>query len=109
MDIKAARGPIEIRNSALTTATNTARLSSAAKEFESVLLGQWLKDAEASFASVPGSEEDDAGGEQMKEFAMQNVAGDFVQRGGIGIAAMVESALAKQETPQLARSEGGRR
>jgi Rod binding domain-containing protein len=87
-------------------ASNTARLSSAAKEFESVLLGQWLKDAEASFGSVPGSEENDAGGDQMKEFAMQHVAADIVERGGIGIAALVESALAKQETPQNIPSEG---
>lgn len=88
------------------TATNAARLSSAAKEFESVLLGQWLKDAESSFGSVPGSEEDDdAGGEQMKQFAMQHVATDIVQRGGIGIAAMVENALAKQETTEVAPAQ----
>jgi Rod binding domain-containing protein len=86
--------------------SNTARLSSAAKEFESVLLGQWLKDAESTFGSVPGSEEDDAGGEQMKEFAMQHVASDIADRGGIGIAPMVERALAKQETPQVTQTNG---
>lgn len=97
---------LETGNSPLPPATNTARLSSAAKEFESVLLGQWLKDAESSFGTVPGSEEDDAGGAQMKEFAMQHVAADIAARGGIGIASMVESALAKQETPQAAPAEG---
>ena len=85
---------------------NTARLSSAAKEFESVLLGQWLKDAESSFGSVPGSEEDDACGEQMKEFAMQHVATEITDRGGIGIAPMVERALAKQETSKVPKSGG---
>jgi Rod binding domain-containing protein len=85
--------------------TNTARLSSAAKEFESVLLGQWLKDAESSFGSVPGSEEDDAGGEQMKEFAMQHVAAEFTNRGGIGIASMVEKALAASETTQTTNAK----
>lgn len=98
--------PLENRDLSLSTRPETSRLSAAAKEFESVLLGQWLKDAESSFGSVPGSEEDDAGGEQMKEFAMQHVATDIVERGGIGIAAMVESALAKQETPQGAPAEG---
>lgn len=85
---------------------NTARLSSAAKEFESVLLGQWLKDAEATFGSVPGSEEDDPGGEQMKDFAMQHVATEITDRGGIGIAPMVERALAKQETPKVPQGGG---
>lgn len=108
MNVIAPGGPLATGNS-LTTANSTARLSSAAKEFESVLLGQWLKDAESSFGSVPGSQDDDAGGEQMKEFAMQHVAADIAARGGIGIAAMVESALAKQETPQVAPAEGARR
>lgn len=86
--------------------SDTARLSSAAKEFESVLLGQWLKDAESTFGSVPGSEEDDAGGQQMKDFAMQHLASEFTDRGGIGIAPMVERALAKQETPKVPQGGG---
>jgi len=76
------------------------RVSSAAKEFESVLLGEWLRDAESTFGSVPGGEDDDAGGEQMKDFAMQHLATEFTNRGGIGIASMVEKALAKQEVPK---------
>jgi Rod binding domain-containing protein len=106
MNVIAPGSLLETGNSLPTTTANTARLSSAAKEFESVLLGQWLKDAESSFGSVPGSEEDDAGGQQMKEFAMQHVATDIAQRGGIGIAAIVESALAKQEIPQVVPGEG---
>jgi len=93
-------------NSLVYTASNAARISSAAKEFESVLLGQWLKDAESTFGSVPGSEEDDAGGEQMKDFAMQHVATEITDRGGIGIAPMVEKALAKQELPNGPKSGG---
>lgn len=95
-------------NSLMHSATDTARLTSAAKEFESVLLGQWLKDAESSFGSVPGSEEEDSGGEQMKDFAMQHVATDITNRGGIGIAPMVEKALAKQEMLEVPKSGEGR-
>jgi Rod binding domain-containing protein len=84
---------------------NAGRLTSAAKEFESILLGQWLKDAESTFGSVPGSEEEDQGADQMKEFAMQHVATEITDRGGIGIAPIVAKALAKQETPQITRSE----
>jgi Rod binding domain-containing protein len=93
-------------NFAARAGNNTERLSSAAKEFESMLLGQWLKDAESSFGSVPGSEEDDACGEQMKEFAMQHVAAEITDRGGIGIAPMVERALAKQETSKVPQGGG---
>ena len=109
MSVIAPAGPLGVANSSIAAASNTARLSSAAKEFESVLLGQWLKEAESSFGSVPGSEEDDAGGEQMKEFAMQHVAAEITDRGGIGIAPMVEKALAKQETQELSQSGGGGR
>ena len=79
------------------------RASSAAKEFESVLLGQWLRNAESTFGSVPGSEDDDAGGQQMKDFAMQHMATELANRGGIGIAPMVERALAVQEVPHAAK------
>ena len=102
-------GNLPVTDSPLPNSTsNTARLSSAAKEFESVLLGQWLKEAESTFGSVPGSEEDDAGGEQMKEFAMQHVASDITDRGGIGIAPMVERAIAKQETQRVTQMDGER-
>lgn len=84
-------------------------LASAAKEFESILLSQWLKEAESTFGSVPGNEEDDSGGEQMRDFAMQHVATDVTNRGGIGIAPIVEKALLKQETPQVAPKPEGRR
>ena len=106
MDVTMLGNPQPGGSSPADTSTKTARLSSAAKEFESILLGQWLKGAESSFGSVPGSEEDDAGGEQMKEFAMQHVATAITNSGGIGIARMVEKALAKQQASQPASNAG---
>ena len=71
------------------------RISSAAQEFESVLLGQWLQAAESSFGSAPGGQEDaDAGGEQIQGFAVQQLAGRLAGSGGIGIAKLVQNALA---------------
>lgn len=67
----------------------------AAKEFESVLLGQWLKDAQSSFATMPGNEDEDAAAGQTMDFAMQHLAKEIAARGGIGIASLVESALRK--------------
>lgn len=83
-----------------------AHLTSAAEEFESVLLGQWLKDAESTFGSIPGGEEDDPGGDQMKESTMQHLASEITNRGGIGIAPIVEKALIKQEVSDVTLLEG---
>lgn len=73
----------------------SAQLLPKAKEFESILLGQWLQGAETTFGSVPGGEDDqDAGDEQMKSFAVQQLAKAFSDAGGIGIASIVAKALA---------------
>ena len=72
------------------------KLLSTAREFESILLGQWLQGAESSFGSVPGSDEDqDAGDDQMKGFAVQQLAKSLSESGGVGIAGLVSRALKK--------------
>ena len=79
-------------------AAGGTKLSKAAVEFESVLLGQWLQSAQKSFATVPGSEEDeDAGGDQMLGFATQQLAQSIARSGGLGIAKIVEHALEKSD------------
>lgn len=88
----------------------------ASQEFESVLLGQWLQAAEASFGSVPGNEDDDVGSSQIKEFATQHLAAVIAKSGGIGIAKIVESALIGSaginqrtaDNPKLAGTQGDR-
>lgn len=80
------------------------KVSDASQEFESVLLGQWLQQAEASFGSVPGEEDEDSDGSQMKNFAMQHLAQEITKSGGIGIAKIVESALTK--SAGMSRSAG---
>lgn len=78
--------------------TGPNRLAHAAVQFESVLLGQWLQSAEKSFATVPGGEQDeDPGGEQMMDFAMQQLAGSIAASGGLGIARLVQRGLEKAE------------
>ncbi len=72
----------------------TTQILPKAKEFEAILLSQWLQGAESSFGSVPGSSEgEDAGDEQFKGFAVQQLAKNIVNAGGIGIAAIVAKAL----------------
>lgn len=73
----------------------------AAGEFESMLLNQWLQTAEATFASVPGADnEEEAGDAQIKEFAVQALARGIVAAGGIGISNMVERSLEKTRTAE---------
>lgn len=89
------------------SASGDGRLTHAAREFESVLLGQWLQNAESSFADVPGGDEDaDAGDEQMHGFATQQLAGQLTASGGIGIARMVEKGLVKASEQQNAKAAG---
>lgn len=72
------------------------KLATAAKQFETVLLSQWLQDAESSFASVPGADSDtDAGSDQLKGLATQQLATSFAASGGIGISKLVLGALTK--------------
>ena len=83
-----------------TGAMSPGKLDSTAKEFESVLLTQWLQAAESSFGSVPGGDDDqDSGGEQMKSFGVQQLATALSNAGGIGIAKMVSRALSKAGAP----------
>ncbi len=86
--------------------TKDAKLTRTAKEFESILLGQWLQGAESSFGSVPGGENDsDAGDEQMKGFAVQQLAKSFSDSGGIGIAKLVLKALDQPASASSAMHE----
>jgi Rod binding domain-containing protein len=72
-----------------------AKVDKAGKDFETILLGNWLQQAENSFASVPGGDGDDsdAGKDQFQGLAMQALAGSLTRSGGIGIAKMVTEHL----------------
>lgn len=68
----------------------------AGKDFESILLGSWLQQAEQSFAKVPGGDgqdDEDAGKDQFQGIAMQALAGSLTASGGIGIAKMITEHL----------------
>jgi Rod binding domain-containing protein len=78
---------------------NDAKIDKAGKDFESILLGSWLQQAESSFAKVPGGdgqdEDDDSGKDQFQGIAMQALAGKLTASGGIGIAKMITTNLHK--------------
>jgi Rod binding domain-containing protein len=78
------------------------KVEKSAKDFESILLGSWLQQAESSFAKVPGGDDDedqDAGSEQMQGIAMQSLGSAMAAGGGIGIARMIVARLSAENTP----------
>jgi Rod binding domain-containing protein len=78
------------------SAKEDAKIAKAGRDFESILLGSWLQQAESSFGSVPGGDgedEDDSGKEQFQGISMQALAGKLSASGGIGIAKMISSHL----------------
>ena len=73
-----------------------AKIEKAGKDFESILLGSWLTQAEQSFAKVPGGDgedDDDSSKDQFQGIAMQALAGSLTASGGIGIAKMITQHL----------------
>ena len=85
-----------------------AKIEKSAKDFESILLGSWLQQAEQSFATLPGGDEDgdsDAGKDQFQGIAMQSLGTSMTAAGGIGIAKMIAKQLHKAEDARVAVAE----
>lgn len=101
-DLRGAQAAEKLKNTDSKTndPANSAKIQKSAREFEAVLLSHWLDQAEQSFASVPGSNEDpdqDPGKDQFHAIAMQAVGTALTGgHGGLGIAAMVAKHLEAQ-------------
>ena len=84
-----------------------AKIEKSAHDFESILIGQWLEQAEKSFATVPGDDPDkanqDVGQDQLRSIAFHSLADGLTKAGGFGIAGMIikhlEAAEARQTKP----------
>lgn len=91
--------PIAIASSTLVhpgpTPTNeTAKIEKSAKDFESLLLSNWLQQAEQTFARLPGADDDeDPAKDQFQGIAMQSLGASMTASGGIGIARMISKNL----------------
>lgn len=89
------------------------KIEKAGRDFESILLGSWLGDAEKSFAAAPGGPdeegEDGGNGEQFMAMAMQQLAGTLVNAGGIGIGRMIVKTLEAAPAHAAAAPSGANR
>ena len=87
---------MQVREAELVKTTQSGKmdqqkLDKAATEFEAILLGQWLSQAQHSFSNVPGSEEEhqDPGHDQWESLGMQELGKALAKAGGLGIAKMI--------------------
>ena len=93
----------------LEAATENNKIEKSAKDFESILLGSWLQQAEQSFGSLPGGDDDedaDPGKDQLQGMAMQSLGNSMTAAGGIGIAKMISTQLHKAADLEQARRQG---
>jgi len=69
-----------------------SKLKNSAHQFEAILIGKWLEEAEATFAKLPGDDEDpdaDPGQDQFRSMALQFLAEGISSAGGLGVASMI--------------------
>jgi Rod binding domain-containing protein len=79
-------------------ASDDAKIDKGATEFEAVLVGSWLQQAEQSFATVPGAEDDGESDQrdQVMSFGVQSLATSLAASGGLGIGKMIAKAMHAQ-------------
>jgi Rod binding domain-containing protein len=84
------------------------KIEKSAREFESMLLSNWLQQAEQSMATVPGAEDDEdaPGRDQMMSLGVQQLANSLAASGGIGIGKMIAKALHKAADQAAAPAAG---
>jgi Rod binding domain-containing protein len=95
--------------------SSATKIEKGSKQFEEMLLSNWLQQAEQSFATVPGADDDDdqdkGGKDQMLGLGVQSLAQAMEASGGIGIAKMIAKAMTSQadkaSTGQSADSGAG--
>ena len=90
-----AEGPHSAGKAGAGKAGGDGKIEKSAAEFESILLGTWLQQAQQSFATVPGGdgEDDDPAKDQLQGMAVQSLAGSLTALGGIGLARMIAAEL----------------
>lgn len=86
---------IQNQTNTAVNANQDAKIDKSAQDFEAMLLGTWLQQAEQSFATVPGADGDEDGAQrdQMMSLGVQSLSQSLAASGGIGIAKMIAKAL----------------
>lgn len=109
-DLDRATSTLAVRNlQADAQSKEKAKIEKSARDFESILIGQWLEQAEKSFATVPGEDpnkkDQDVGQDQMRSIAFHSLAEALTKAGGLGFAKMISKHLEAAEAKQAAADE----
>jgi Rod binding domain-containing protein len=75
----------------------TDRVAGAARQFEALMLAQWMKSVHEAGSGWLGTGGDPAG-ETAMEVAEEQFAQALAQQGGLGLARMVTQALHRSES-----------
>jgi Rod binding domain-containing protein len=74
-----------------------AKIDKGAKEFEAILVGNWLQQAEQSFATLPGTDDDDGdkdvASDSVMSFGVEALSKSLAASGGLGIGKMIAKAM----------------
>ncbi|WP_321470727.1 hypothetical protein [uncultured Paludibaculum sp.] len=87
-------------------ADDPKKIRDAAQQFESLLIGQILKEVSASAQKAGLGEEDSSSGSMM-EMAQEHLAQAIATRGGFGLTAMVMRGLEAKPAPVTQSKSGG--
>ena len=94
--------PSQITPAAPESRTNPEKIEHAAKQFESLLIGQILKSMhEAGSSGWMGGGEDQSG-ESAMELAEEQFAQALASRGGLGLSRLIIQGLTKPPKPSEA-------
>jgi len=88
---------------------NPSKIEKSAHEFEALLVGKWLEQAQQSFATIPGGEEDkdaDPGHDQLQSISIQALASSISKNGGLGIAKMILKSIHASDSPPPVENKG---
>ena len=72
------------------------KIDKGSKEFEAILVGSWLQQAEQSFTTLPGTDDEedkDVASGQVMSFGVQALSTSLAASGGIGIGKMIAKAM----------------
>jgi len=91
---------LHIQTATLTTSTSDSapdpkKIENAAKQFESLLIGQILKGMNESDSEGWMGSGEDASGDSAMELAEEQFAQALASRGGLGLAKLIVQGLAK--------------
>lgn len=104
--VQEARTLDSVRSGAAPTTDD--KIKKGSTDFEAMLLSTWLQQAEKSFATVPGTddEEDAAGRDQMMSLGTQTLAQSMAASGGIGLGSMIAHAMHRTADAAQAAAAG---